>query len=204
MIRPILQAVRRLLLEIDLRLSSHWTIEGVSIHNTSNRVTDEVARMRAAAAFDVLKTHDSRRFGLVKRSISRIVIAQQPYDSYLRYAHACALSDQNLVQQDPAWTAGIIIHEAIHARLHSRGISPASVADRRRIEALCVKEQRRFLAKVPNTEQMIVHLNVELQTEWFSDEGRHQAQIDKLKALDAPEWIIRWVKKRQAAHINGD
>lgn len=189
--------------EIDLRLTKRRQIHGFAVHHASVRLPSERAFAAVSAALAVIHVHDPRRYRSLPRYMPRIVIAAQSDTVYWRNVRACALSDKQLIEQPPVWIASGIVHEAVHARLHQRGFRQ-NATRRPREEALCVREEIRFLQRIPSTEPIIAHLHSELaRGSWYSEESRQLAVIDRMEALEAPRWIITWMKRKLPQRNNG-
>jgi hypothetical protein len=198
MIQRALRGLRKVLTALDLRSSASVTMHGITVFNTSDRCDADTVFSSVDVALNTLKKFDRRRLGVAQQHLRRIVVAAQSTNAYWRHAHACVLSDTKLPEQPPVWTASVIVHEAVHARLYRCGIEPRDPTMRARIEALCVKEQIRFLKRIPDSEAMIDHLRSELAAgDWFTSNGRRRATIDRLRALDAPSWLVRWMERRE-------
>jgi hypothetical protein len=186
-----------ILTEIDLRLSEKRVIHGIAVYNTSDRTPADESFMAVTASLSVIDQYDQRRLTAIRRDLRRIVVAAQSRTVYWRFARACALSDTSLSTQPTLWTASVLVHEATHARFHRRGIEPTSMKTRARIERTCVREQVRFLMRIPGSEVYIQHLEREVaEGTWFNEGERKAATIDRLRSLDAPAWLIRWMERR--------
>lgn len=72
---------------------------------------------------------------------------------YSRELRTCLVDPRYIVSPDtPTFLiANTIIHEAMHARLHDRGI-PICPATHQRIESICIRAEIAFLSKIGTTE----------------------------------------------------
>jgi hypothetical protein len=196
-VNRLLRLIQMILTEIDLRFSEKRVIHGIAVYHTSDRTPSDKSYAGVAESLAVIGTFDPRRLEGIRRYLRRIVVAAQSRTVYWRFARACALSDQSLSTQPAIWIASVLVHEGTHARLHGRGIEPNDMKMRARIERTCVREQIRFLMRVPGSEVYVRHLERELdEGSWFSDEERKAATVDRLRALDAPAWLIKWMKRQ--------
>jgi len=113
---------------------------------------------------------------------------------------ACELDPRFVLAEttSPEMIAATIVHEATHARLHRRGIGYEEDL-RGRVEAVCVRRQLAFAARLPNGEQ--VREQAERDLEWYSTRGlwtnqalierRRSGEIELLRYLGFPDWLIR-------------
>jgi len=196
-VRRALQLVQRAVTSADLKRSASTVLCGITVYHATDRFSPASMYSAVHTALLFLEAHDSRRLKAARRYLRCIVVAAQPHTVYWRHSRACALSDVQLSRQPPAWIASGIVHESVHARLHSLGFAPSDVDQRRRQESVCVAEEIRFLAKVPHSEAIIAHLRAELESgDWYGDSARRRQTVGRLIALNAPEWLIRWFERR--------
>lgn len=183
--------------EISLRFSERRVIHGISVYNTSDRIPAETSYFAVAASLALVEQYDRRRIAMLRRHLLRIIVATQSRNVYWRFARACVLSDKSLATQPAIWTASVIVHEVTHARFYSRGIEPTDGDVRARIEGRCVREQIGFLSRVPGSQTYVEHLRRQVaEGTWFSAQERRAATVDRLRALDAPSWLVRWMDRR--------
>ena len=121
---------------------------------------------------------DPRRFVRVRRHI-RWIVKHIAFDrgggaEYIAQTRAC-----NIEFREPdsdsdypywiAWYASVLVHEATHGVINSRGI-PYSPEMRVRIERLCVTEQNRFLRVLARSDpETAAHLHREFdESRWYS------------------------------------
>lgn len=111
------------------------------------------------AALELLRTTDPRRFKRVTHHLDWIINQYLPFETTAQYQHwarACIIDfEKSWPERDLEFSAGyhatILIHEATHGYLKSRGI-PYNESNRERVEALCVKEQNRWAASLIDQE----------------------------------------------------
>jgi hypothetical protein len=94
--------------------------------------------------------------------------------------------------------AATIVHEATHARLESCGIEYVE-GMRHRIEAICLRQEIAFAAKLPNGQELqeaAEHI-LTLCTGpgfWSKTSMRERdlaGSLEALRYLGAPEWLLR-------------
>lgn len=110
------------------------------------------------ASLELLRNTDPRRFSRVRRNLDWIVNTRlsMPGAEYWHWARACVINfEESWPGRDAEFSIGfhasLLIHEATHACLESRGIRYDKL-QRARIEELCVKEQNRWAAKISRRE----------------------------------------------------
>ena len=113
---------------------------------------------------------------------------------------ACKLDPRFALAEptSPEMIAATIVHEAAHARLHRCGIGDEEDL-RGREEAVCVRRELAFAARLPNGER--VREQAERDLEWCStrglwtdqalSEGRRSGEIELLRHLRLPDWLVR-------------
>ena len=158
-------ALRRFLL-IQSRLEQFGTI---TISNGAMRRDLDVPFAQATcAALEMIQRYDPRRFRVIEREV-RLIVNQSlasgaSYDRSIRHCkidfarywvdadgRICADPQAEDYEWYLARYASTLIHEATHGRLES--LHFAYTQDTRlRIERICVNEQRRFLAHLPQDE----------------------------------------------------
>ncbi len=155
-------AMRRLLI-VQNKLDQVGPI--ILVNCTLRRDLDEPFVQATRAALKLIERYDPRRYRVIERELRLIV--NQPMASagaYERVTRQCKVSftqywtdeDGNFCADPQAqhyeWHlaryASMLVHESTHGRLDSLYI-PYTKKTRVRIERICVAEQRRFLARLP-------------------------------------------------------
>lgn len=190
-IRILLGWIRFLMVRPIVALSERRIIRGIQVVNISDRDQTDALFEAVAAALTLIHRTAPWRLREVRNVIRRVLIVSQPGSSYWGFVHACALSRETLEHQPPEWVASIIVHEAVHARFHRRGIR-YDAQHRSRIERACLRRQLAFLRKVAGTEDLVEHLVAASSKPWFSDAERRRQMVGKLHSLGAPKWLVRW------------
>jgi hypothetical protein len=125
------------------------------------------------------------------------------FDASLRARRAIRSPGTTTVER----IAATIIHEATHARLERRGIQYVE-KQRQRIEAVCIRRELNFIAKLPNAEPLQEARADALEwctggeREFFSDSNfatrREEGSVEGLRYLGVPEWLIGFILKAAA------
>src|SRR5713226_5908051 len=145
------QAVDRL----DLWLSTGKDIDGLWVGTTEDK--PHPGQRRVQDALNLIKQRNSVHYSRIIRNLERVWVRLLPHSS-ARYdgpLSACML-DVRFVLQETTTLEGIasaIVHEATHAKLERWGISYDEKA-RARIEAVCLRRELDFVAKLPNSEPL--------------------------------------------------
>jgi hypothetical protein len=178
---------------------------------------------RVEEALSVIKRYDPLQYGRVIHNLDRVwvdlvMISTACFHPSL---NACVLDERYVLAATTTSEvlAKTIVHEATHARLDHWGIK-YDEKDRARIEAVCMRRELAFAAKLP--QGIPLQDEVERKIEWFashpeyfSNESFHQndteGRIETLRYLGVPERLIRGVMKinacisvvRQIVHRGG-
>ena len=183
-----------------LRLSDSRTIDGLPVHASEGKGKAALDRVEAALA--LIKTFDRRRFDRVRRDIERVWVRLLPgaLARFNRDVCACELDTRFVLDQESTAEiiAAAIVHEATHARLERCGLE-YDEEKRLRIEAICVRREHAFLAKLPNGEaaRSWVDSHTHETPGWLTDtafaERTREGEIEVLRSLGTPEWVVRTV-----------
>lgn len=192
----LLRTVRLAMVRLTIAFSAKRLINGVEVVNQTDQNRSEEYFEDVQAALAVLEQYAPWYLKTVQRNLERILIVYQPGSTYWAFVKSCALSRVTLESQPPPWVASIILHEAVHGRLHRRGIRYEGQL-RSRIEHICLKHQLLLLARVPDSEHLVEHLLRHASGDWFSEDELRRANARKLNALGAPRWVTRWLSKEE-------
>ena len=174
---------------------------------------------RVEDALQLIKRHDPLNYLRVTRNLDRIWVHLIPSAEahYERTLNACVLDERYLLKEEMTLDriASTIVHEATHARLERWGIIYEEES-RYRIEAICLRRELNYLAKLPDSaplQEEIAHT-----LEWCAATDRDhlsdasfrdrddQGQVETLRYLGAPDWIVRfamWFIRRRRARASG-
>jgi hypothetical protein len=156
---------------------------------------------RIEEALLLIKQHSRIHYSGVVRDLARIWVLLLPHRGgrYDESLGACMLDGRYVANATLEQIASTIVHEATHARLARCGIRYEENL-RSRIEAVCIRRELAFVAKLPDGAELHGKTMRKLEwcsanTEWFSNEQlrerRRQGYIDALRYIEAPEWFIR-------------
>jgi hypothetical protein len=190
----------RLLGRLELSGSSGKLVDGLwigaYIHETA-----ALALARVEEALCLIRDHDRLKYDRLRRDVERILVlplagAIASFNSAL---HLCHLNERYLLAETTTAEdiASTIIHEATHARLFCVGIGYEGNI-RARVEAVCVRRQIAFTARLPNGEQArhsAECLLQKCQPAYYVDSAMFDRAFDSsitgLQELGAPGRLIR-------------
>jgi len=168
---------------------------------------------RVAAALQLIQEFDPIKYRRLVRDLKRIWITTIPgaVGRYVKSTSTCEL-DERFVLGEYTVTeqiAGVIVHEATHARLDQQGIGYEEKL-RDRVEQVCMGRELAFAAKLPDGSRIRQWVEVrQKEPSDYSDIALHASQIQSARAallhLDAPSWfadtivfLARWRHQRRA------
>jgi hypothetical protein len=136
---------------IALRLATSRRVDGLWI-GFGGSTRSELVLQRVEEALHLIKKYDLVRYNRLIRDLDRVWVTMLsgPAGCFDRSIAACKL-DQRFVLADtssPEVIASVIVHEAAHARLQRCGIGYEEDL-RGRVEAVCIRRQLAFAAKLP-------------------------------------------------------
>ena len=182
-------------------MSTGHTVDGLWIGASVDDSKVETALRRLEAVLTLIKVHDPRRYHRMLQDLSRIWVRMLPGSaaSFNRAARACQLDTRFALDEGVsiAEIACVIIHEATHARLASRGIT-YDEGRRRRIELVCRRQELRFALCVPDTSEIQERLRSWLiappEASLWTNSAMAQAHIDGVAAgllhLGVSKWAM--------------
>ena len=190
-----------LLNRIQLALSTGRYVDGVWVG--SWRTSADLRRVEDALL--LIKQHSRIHYSRVARDLTRVWVIVLPNRSakYKETLGACLLDERYVAKSTLEQIASTIVHEATHAGLARRGIKYEENL-RSRIEAVCIRRELSFAAKLSNSAELQGEITRSLEwcvanTEWFSNERVHerhkQEAADALRYIKTPEWLISIVPK---------
>jgi hypothetical protein len=138
--------------------------EGIKIGNFRSKNEGFADAMKSS--IDLIKELDSKRYKTVKNEIEWVINSNEPGKVggfYRRRIKGCFINFDNYSEDKKlvsAYFAGLIIHEATHGLLYTKGVGYEK--DRRlQIERICNSEENRFYKKVerefPEYSGMLIH-----------------------------------------------
>jgi hypothetical protein len=165
---------------------------------------------RVEEALQLIKSHDSLHYSRVINNLGRIWVQLLTGDlaHYERSLKACVFDERYVVQETTTteWIASTIVHEATHARMERWGVIYEE-NKRGRIEAICIRRELNFVARLPRSEAL--QEEAVRRLEWCAGDHDHfsnasfqqrevQGQIEALRYLGAPDWVFGFAMKLRA------
>ena len=134
-----------------LRLCKARSIDGLWV-GTVRGADAELILRRVEEALRLIKLYDPLQYARVIHSLDRVLVEVLPDASacFQRSLQACVLDERFVLAatSTPELLATTIVHEATHARLDRWGIN-YDEKERARIEAVCLRRELAFTAKLP-------------------------------------------------------
>lgn len=194
---------------IGLWFSTGRSIDGLWVGTTESKPHPGLRRVEDA--LQLIKLHDPLHYSRVVRHLERVWVRLEHTASacYYHSMRACVLDERYVLQEATTVEeiASTIVHEATHARLERRGIQYVE-KQRRRIEAVCIRRELNFVAKLPHAKPLQAARAYALEWctggehDFFSDSNfatRHEeGSVEGLRYLGAPEWLIGFMLKAAA------
>jgi hypothetical protein len=168
---------------------------------------------RVEAALCLTKTHDQLRYNRLVRDLERVWVRLLPdgLGSFNELLAACELDARFVGGETSSLEviAAAIVHEATHARLMRRGIDYQEGL-RARVEAICLRREKAFAAKLPNGEEVRERAERTLQLcatqDYWTDVAFNERYLagamGALKHLGVPDWIGRTLLTLRAARVS--
>jgi hypothetical protein len=160
-------------------------------------------RFQQFAVFGRFRTYDPLRYKRLIHDLERIWVLVSPgglahFDESIR---ACVLDPRLLLNEANGTEriASSIVREATHARLRRRGIGYDRKEVRARVEMACMRRERAFGGKLPDSEQSLSCIDRKIEfyanPERWTDEVlrvRHEKETaEALEYIGFPRWLAR-------------
>jgi hypothetical protein len=194
---------------LNLWRSTSRTVDGLLVGSTE--IKPHPGLRRVEDALQLIKHYDALHYSRVIHNLGRIWVHLLPdaracYDPSL---NACVFDERFVLLETTTLEriASTIVHEATHARLERWGIGYDDEKARPRIEAICLRRELNFIAKLPRSEPLREELAHTLEwrvsdRDYFSNvsfqERTLHGQIELMRYLGTPEWLIRLAPKVRA------
>lgn len=175
-------------------------IDGLWIGVDDHEREPVLERLRAALV--LIKTHDPLRYHRLTRDLKLIWATplHGPRACFYYRLDACSLNPRYVCAEwmTPELLAATIVHESTHARLWGIGFRYEEEA-RPRVEAVCVRRELAFAAKLPHggqvrdrAEEALAHYctPASLSNAVFAKSYDDYA-VEELRRFGTPEWVIR-------------
>jgi hypothetical protein len=198
---------------IGLWLSTSRKLDGLWIGTREDKPEPGLGRVEDALR--LIKEHHRLHYLRVIHNLDRIWVQLVPsYSAYYdRSLNACVIDERFVLLETTTLEhiASTIVHEATHARLERWGISYKDEKARTRIEAICLRRELNFLARLPNCEPLQEEIARTLEWcasnhDYYSDANFRQrwdqGHIETLRYLGTPDWLLsfltRIIQRRRA------
>jgi hypothetical protein len=197
---------------IALRLATSRRVDGLWI-GFGGSTRSELVLQRVEEALHLIKKYDLVRYNRLIRDLDRVWVTMLsgPAGCFDRSIAACKL-DQRFVLADtssPEVIASVIVHEAAHARLQRCGIGYEEDL-RGRVEAVCIRRQLAFAAKLPNgqhfRDQATQYLERCADRSYWTNTSFSERQLagdlQALHDLGVPDWLVRTILALRALNLS--
>ena len=164
----------------------------------------ETAIGKVENALTLLSTCAPQRFERVRRLGGILIFGTTTAHTarYLPGSNLCQLWETLVLSEETTLErlALTLVHEATHAWLFRRGFGYEE-SIRYRVERVCIRAERLTALRLPDgaleVERSSSHLE-NLDPEWLKNESFHARDIDDLRKLGCPEWIISLILRVRA------
>ena len=191
-----------------LWLSVSKRVDGLWVGSWDDGAKGEAVLGRIEAALCLIKTHDRLRYERLIRDLERVwvLVLAGSAGSFNKRLMACQLDTRYVLDEASSleMIASTIVHEATHARLmrccigYEQGL-------RARVEAVCLRRELAFAARLPNGARVreLAERSLELcAADYWTDsafDARHlEGAMEALRHLGAPNWLLRPLPSIQA------
>ena len=188
-------------LKIVLILSPKKCILGVDVYAGFLLTKSERSNVfnKLHGALNLIKTNMPVHFSKLINDINNITVMGLPTyrGQFINALKTIEVYDEYVLSSDTSTEelASTIVHESQHARLFRLGFGYEE-HERERIEMICRKTERIFGKRIPNGQEVIKRANDWLETDTsnqFSDEMFIDNNIEGLRSLNTPEWLIKFI-----------
>lgn len=178
-----------------MRLSTSKQIGGMWI-GTLGFGQSEIILRRVEEALALIRAFDPVRYNRITSDLERVWV--RPIPVYLGQfnasLNACELDIDFILDEasSPEQIAATIVHEATHARLERHGYEEKL---RPRVEAICLRREMAFAAKLPDGEHVRENAEGTLaacETEdYWTNSAFENRDMQAARDLGIPDWFIR-------------
>jgi hypothetical protein len=182
-----------------LRLCDSAEIDGLRIVSWKSKDTEFRC---VEEALDLIKTHDRVRYNRLIRDLQRIWVVplSGAVGAFDPATVSCKLDPRFVLAEPAEMVAAVIVHEAAHARLVRCRIGYEE-DERSRVEAVCVRRELAFAARLPDGEQVREKAVQDLErcanrSLWSNAsliDRRLSAEVRTLRYVGCPDWLARMV-----------
>src|SRR5262245_47169903 len=211
---PRRKQLRNIFMWLELRASSPTKgIDGLWIGIGGAVQGDQRLLDRVEEALALIKTYDRLRYDRLSRDLKRfwVPVLHGIRGCYNEAFAACELDARFVLPEttSPELIAATIVHEATHSRLLRCGIG-CEEAVRARVEAVCLRRELAFAAKLPNgaeVKELAEHAMAMTSDapDFWSDAQRSprwdDGAIEALRQLGVPDWLVRGLVAARALRL---
>jgi hypothetical protein len=194
-----------------LRHSVGRHVDGLWIGVWAPDASEFVLR-RVEEALGLIKIYDRVRYDRLIRDLERVWVTPISGSSacFDHSIGACELDPRFVLAETslPEKIAGVIVHEATHARLHRCGIGYEEDL-RARVEAVCIRRELAFAARLPHGESLREEAgrileqcaNESLWTNAALGERHRIGDREILQYIGLPNWLVRTLLGLRAVQL---
>jgi hypothetical protein len=185
-----------------LSISRRRTIDGFSVATMDDAGQASASFEQVEEALHLIRDHAPRLYGRLRCDLELIWVRvlPGPLGGYNHALRACLLDARFVLDHTRPCSliAASIVHEGTHARLRRCGIDYREPI-RNRVEAVCVRAEMDFAARLPDgaAVRTAAEGRLRIPTGFWTDDAfaqRHLAGMhDAIKILRVPFWLGWWL-----------
>ena len=187
---------------LHLWLSKGRKIDGLWVGSWEDKPYPALRRVEEA--LQLIKCCDPLNYARIIYNLDRVWVQLIPASvAHYRFSlNACVIDERFVLDQTTTVEriASTIVHEATHARLEGWGVIYVE-KDRSRIEAICLRRELSFVARLPESEPL--REQTAQAIEWYANnrgdlssasfqQREDQGGIETLRYLNMPNWFVRF------------
>lgn len=158
-------------------------------------------RSKTVEALALIERYSPNHFSRVRRFIPRILIfGAHAYTAvYISELGLCDIS-RHYALADKTTSSGLamtLVHEATHGYLESQGIR-YDEHQRERIEKVCLRTEIAFARRLSESSELVAGAEdrLLLSSDYWKTESFVQRNLEHLKEIRAPRWLVRFAEWR--------
>ena len=165
-------------------------VHGILTSCSDDDVDCDVFFEKIQQALDLIGRYDKRRLERMKRNVKAIALGLPAYNYYASSVAAVLLSAEWFPTASAKNIAGVLVHEATHARLDQAG-HRTYAENRERHEKICIAEQLAFARRLPNSEALVNAILRVAEHSWWDEAGRRTLVEQAVEGHGLPDWLKR-------------
>ena len=147
--RAMVWPVRKVHQTLTLAIADKISINGIVVSTAASDISADLLRLRFEQAFGLIAENDHRWIRRLQQDVAGIIVLDGEHSSYWATTNVIHVASDAISDHSSELLAALLVHEAVHARIHLQGVR--SWPDiRRRIEGSCLDQQIDFLRRLPN------------------------------------------------------